>query len=343
MIRFLILLLSLLPCLAAWSDAPTSRRSSVVVDNRVLATVRDQVITVVDVMKKLDMIFYRQFAEYRGVPEARYQFYASHWRKVLEELVDRQLILLLAEEKQLSVTNGDIREELEEAFGPNVMMNLYEEGLSMHEVHEMMKADILLRRIISFYVQIPVLNSITPEVVKQAYAKKAEELKGKQGWVWKSLTIKSKGEDCPKQVAEQARNLLEKDHFTLEQVSSKMPKGIEVVISSPFRSEQKEVAPAIREVLEKLPLKSYSEPCPFTSRSEPHQSWRCYFVEERFEQKVPTFVELEAELRQEIAGPEITKRTAAFFDDLRKQYHVKHIFTSDQLLAFEPFQLKAKS
>ena len=210
--RVFVFFVSMLWCVPACADVPPSRSSSIIVENRVLATVRDQVITVVDVMKKLDMIFCQQFPQYRGMPEARYEFYKANWRKVFEELVDRQLIISMAEEKQFTVTNGDIREELEDAFGPNVMMSLYEEGLSMHEVHEMMKADILLRRIISFYVHSPVISSITPEVLRAAYVKKLEELKGAEGWVWRSVTVKSKGKDCPKTEADAIWKLLGKTH-----------------------------------------------------------------------------------------------------------------------------------
>ena len=343
MFRVMVFLISLFSGFSAFGDVPPSRRSSIVVENRVLATVRDQVVTVVDVMKKLDMVFCQQFPQYRGVPEARYEFYRANWRRIFEELVDRQLIISLAEEKQFTVTNGDIREELEEVFGPNVMMNLYEEGLSLHEVHEMMKADILLRRIISFYVHSPVVSSITPEVLRAAYQRRIEELKGKEGWVWRSVTVKAKGKDCPKEVADTVWKLLENDHLPIEAILVKLPEGIECVVSSPFRSEQKEVAPAIQQILEKLPLQSHSEPIPFTNRTDPHQSWRCYIVDERFEPKPPTFFELEAALREELASPEITKHTITFFDDLRRQHHVKHLFTSEQLLSFEPFQFKQKS
>jgi hypothetical protein len=341
MTRRIVFILSFLCSLSAFGEEPSSR-ASIVVENRVLATVRDQVITVMDVMKKLDMIFYQQFPQYRKMPEARYEFYRANWRKVFEELVDRQLIISLAEEKQFTVTNGDIREELEEAFGPNVMMNLYEEKLSMHEVHDMMKADILLRRIIAFYIHSPVMSSITPEVLKEAYQKKVKEMEGRRGWVWRSVTIKSRGKDCPKEEADAVWRLLEKERQPLETVLSTRPEGIECTASQPFRSEQHEIAPALLNVLESLPLHSFSEPASATSRSDPHQSWKCYIVDEHFEPEPPTFLELEPTIRQEMASPEITKRTISFFDDLRKQYYVKHIFSSEELLTFEPFQLKQK-
>ncbi len=344
MIRLMLLFISLVCCrMEAEAEETSQRRPSVIVENRVLATVRDQVITVMDVMKKLDMVFCQQFPQYRAVPEARYEFYRSNWRRVLEELVDRQLIMSLAEEKQFSVTNGDIREELEEAFGPNVMMNLYEEGLSLHDVHEMMKADILLRRIIFFYVHAPVLHAITPDVLRSAYQHRVNELKGKEGWIWRTVTVKAKGKDCPKAMADKVWKLLEQDRLPMEKVVAQLPNEIECQVSSPFRSEHKEVAPGIQDILEKLPLNSFSEPLPFTVRNDPHQCWRCYIVDERFSATVPTFQEVEEVIRQDLAAPEIAKKTIAFFEELRKQYHVQHLFTSEQLLAFEPFQLKQKS
>lgn len=339
---FIALAIMVCSCLA-FADVPASRRSAIVVENRVLATVRDQIITVVDVTKKMDMIFCQQFPQYKGVPEARYEFYHTNWRKIFEELVDRQLILSMSEEKQFGVTNGDIREELEEIFGPNAMMNLYEEGLSLHDVEEMMKADILLRRALSFYVHSPVIAAITPAVLRAAYRKRVEEMKKKYGWVWRSVTVKSKSGDCRKDVADRVWNRLQKDHRTIEQISAELGDGYEVVLSQSFRSEQSEVAQNVQAILEQLQPKTFSEPQSFTSRSDPRQGWRCYIVDERFFVKVPSFEELESTLRQEIASPVITKRTVEFFEDLRKQYGVKHLLTSEELRAFEPFQLKEKT
>ena len=343
MSRMFIALAIMVCSYSAFGDVPPSRRSAVVVENRVLATVRDQIITVVDVTKKMDMIFCQQFAQYKGIPEARYEFYRANWKKIFEELVDRQLILSMAEEKQFGVTNGDIREELEEIFGPNAMMNLYDEGLSLHDVEEMMKADILLRRALSFYVHSPVLAAVTPSVLRAAYRKRVEEMRKKYGWVWRSVTVKAKSGDCKKEVADRMWKGLQKDHRTIEQIRAELGEGYEVVVSQPFRSEQSEVAQNVQVILEPLQTQTFSEPQPFTSRSDPRQGWRCYIVDERFFVKVPSFEELESTLRQEIASPVIAKRTVEFFEDLRKQYGVKHLLSSEELQALEPFQLKEKT
>jgi hypothetical protein len=340
--KFVALAMMVCSCLA-FGDAPAHRRSAIVVENRVLAMVRDQIVTVVDVTKKMDMIFCQQFPQYKGVPEARYEFYRTNWRNIFQELVDRQLIISMAEEKQFGVTNGDIRQELEELFGPNAMMNLYEGGLSLHDVEEMMKADILLRRALSFYVHAPAFAAVTPAVLRAEYEKRVEELKKKYGWVWRTVTVRSKSGDCPKRIADRVWNRLQKEKCTIEQVGAELGDGYEVVMSQPFRSEQSEVAANVQTILEQLQPQTFSEPQPCTLRSDPRQGWRCYIVDDRFFVKAPSFDELESTLRQEMVSPAITKRTVEFFEDLRKQYGVKHLLSSEELQAFEPFQLKEKS
>src|SRR5690349_1216698 len=78
------------------TERSLSVRGSIIVDNRVLALVRGHVITVYDLVKKLNMIFYRQFPEYRSVPEARFQFYQTHWKAMLQDAVERYLVLAYA-------------------------------------------------------------------------------------------------------------------------------------------------------------------------------------------------------------------------------------------------------
>ena len=339
----MIVALVMAVCSLALCDAPQNPRSSIVVENRVLATVRDQIVTVFDVVKKMDMIFYQQFPQYRSTPEARYEFYRANWKRIFQELVDRQLILSMAEEKHFEVTNGDIREELEDTFGPHAMMNLYEGGLSLHEVEEMMRADILLRRALSFYVHSPVLAAVTPSVLRAAYRKLAEELKGKYGWIWRTVTVKGVHGNCSEEIAKRMWNVLQTEGRTVEEAAAVLGKEYEVVASQPFHSEKSQVASNVCAVLEGLQLKTFSEPQPFTSRSDPRQGWRCYIIDEKVAVPVPPFEELESTLRQEIASPVIARRTVEFFEDLRKEYGVKNLLSLEELQALDPFHLKEKS
>jgi hypothetical protein len=317
----------------AHASENTVSKPAIVFDNRVLATVRDQIITVYDVVKKLDMLFYQNYPEHKNNLEARFDFYRAHWRKMVEDLVDRQLVLSWAEEKQFQVSNGDIRQELEEVFGPEVMMNLYETGFTLHEVQEMIRADILLRRIIYFYVRLPVSATITPKRVKEAYYNKVKEMQDAELICWKSVTVKTK--DGNRAIVDTVRALFQNEHLSLEDVQKKVPEGVEVSVSPLFRSEKREISPSILSILEKLSCGAYSEP--FSGKGD---NWRFYCVESREKKEVPSFAEVEEAVRDELAYPEIEKKTKLFFDDLRRQYHVKQLFSSEQLLAFDPFTIR---
>ena len=342
MIRFLIVVsFGLLGFFNLGAEAFLSKRSKVVVDNRILACVRDQTITVVDVMKKLDMIFYQQYPQYRGIPEARYVFYAANWRKALDELVDRRLALLLADEKQFRLTNGDIREELEEIYGPNVLMSLYDEGISLQDAHEMMREDILFRRVVHYFVQLPIYAAITPNIIKEAYDKKLESFKQQKGWLWRSVTIKSKAGSCSKETAENIWKDLHSGAVQLKDLVAKPPEGLEISVSQQFKSLHHDVSPAVSSILNSLPLASYSQPLP-AQKNEGSASWRIYIVDEQFAPKIPEFYEIETSLKHEIATPEISIKSDEFFQDLRKRYHAKYVLSEEQLRSLQPFALKNK-
>ena len=104
---FLICLIYLLPVFAA-SNKPEpflfgGNSAQIIINNRVLARVNGKPISVIDVMKKMDMIFLRQYPEYAEVPQARFQFYELSWKHVLEDLIDKELILADAEEAKMQV------------------------------------------------------------------------------------------------------------------------------------------------------------------------------------------------------------------------------------------------
>jgi len=314
---------------------PAPSKKTIAIDNRVLAAVRGQIVTVVDVMKKLDMLFYQQFPQYRGSTEAKFEFYKTNWRRVFEDLIDRQLVLAWAEDREGHVSNGELREELEQMFGPNVMMNLYEAGLSVHEVQEMMRADILMRRVIGFYVRMPVISAITPEVIRVEYERQCFEAKKRTMWVWKSVTIRAKEGDCSKEVAQTIAEELKETPPEQIKVSEK----IEVFSSQTFHSKNDELAPSLQELFHSLSEGCYSEPVEFVSRSSPAKSWRCYLVEKKEHETLPSFSEIEGVLREHLAAPEIEEKSKEFFANLRKQYHVQQSLSSDKIVAFEPFAL----
>src|SRR5205085_3839907 len=92
----------------------------IIVNNRILAKVNGKALSVYDIMKKMDLLFYRAFPEYTSSTVARFQFYEMNWQAVLRDLIDKELIIADADENKVEVSSGDVRQEMETLFGPNI-------------------------------------------------------------------------------------------------------------------------------------------------------------------------------------------------------------------------------
>src|ERR1700733_15248143 len=71
----------------------SSQEPQIVVNNRIIAKINGKPISVMDLMKKMDILFYRQYPQYASLVMARYQFYQANWSYVLSEMIDKELIL----------------------------------------------------------------------------------------------------------------------------------------------------------------------------------------------------------------------------------------------------------
>src|SRR5579862_2792928 len=101
-IRSLLLaaICGLLP-LAMQADAPLpiqeQEPEELIVFNRILTKVNEKTISVVDVMKRMDMFLQRHYPHLVNSKVARYQFYSSQWRDYLTQMIDQELMIADAE------------------------------------------------------------------------------------------------------------------------------------------------------------------------------------------------------------------------------------------------------
>ncbi len=333
-----------------------SVKGSIVVDNRVLANVRNQAITIYDIVKKLDMIFYKQFPEYRSSPEARLQFYKANWKIVLKDMIHRQLALAYAEDKKFEVSRGDIREELEELFGPEVMMNLYDAGLSLYDVEEMLKADILMRRILMHFIRSPIMASLTPEKLHEEYIRyvkaKQSSTDQEEEWVWQACLLKPAIQEVKTESLTQEK--VAHIHETLlvaiaddtlpQEMASKAINtyGVEIIPSQKFTSVRSEMSSQIVNAIEATDIGVFSKPVVTQSRNaESETVWKSYRLIEkkRLMPEIPNFRDIEAKIREEVAAPLMAEKTEQFFQDLKRQYGVHMAISEKELETFEPFRL----
>ncbi len=344
--KILLLILSVVSTCSLFADSHDARKR-ITVNNRVLASVNGNVISVIDVKKKMDMIIYQHYPQYLEVPEARYEFYNSHWREVLNDLIDRELMIADSEEKGFPISSGDVREELEEIFGPEVMLNLDNAGLTLDEAWKMVKADITIRRMLYYQVRMRITPQITPNEIRRAYEEASKTIGSQKECVWRCLTLKSNDTNAASSYAEKLRCLLVDDNISLDQLQEELDKRamadpqIQLLISQPFRQKQSELSSNLQELLLNMKEGTYSKPQLQSSRSDPNPVVRIYYVQEIKAEKIPSLQEMEPSLREEITQVMTIKKTDEYLDNLRRHFHL----SKDQIekglpVNFQPFMLK---
>src|SRR3989344_4181227 len=108
--RLVLLTLSSAAVLAAEPPiAPFSAEGKIAIHNTILAKAQGTTISVLDVKKKLDLLFHKNYPHLAQSNQARCQFYEASWRHVLMEMVDHQLILADAAARDVKVTDGEVR------------------------------------------------------------------------------------------------------------------------------------------------------------------------------------------------------------------------------------------
>lgn len=324
------------------------RDAAIIVNNRILAKVNGKPISVVDLMKQMDLVFYRQYAEYALVAEARLQFYQASWKKVLKETIDKELILAEAEEKKIPVSAGDVRQEMEEQLGPNIIETLDKAGITMSEARAMVKADITMRRMTSYLLYTKALKNATPEAIRQAYDKYSKDEKNQLPSIWDYQVIsvrhpsKEKGAFVAKHIY--ALIALNPPTSSLADVVKNIPLDdpeAAVNVSETFHTDPKEISPAYKQVLETLAINTYSQPVEQKGKSDKSVIHRIFYLKAKNEGGAPPFNQVASQIKDQLISMAMEKETEVYLQGLRKKYgiseqHLKEMVPDN----FTPFTLR---
>lgn len=313
------------------------------INNRILAKVNGKAISVYDVMKKMDMLFYRAFPEYTSSVVYRYQFYQAQWKRVLQDLIDKELIMADAEESKLQVSNGDIRQDMESTFGPNIIANLDKVGLSFDEAWKMVHSEIVIKRMLYIKAQSKALKQVTPQIVRTAYDEHSKEMVVPDTWTYVVITIRDADSEKGKASAQQVYKLLTDEHIALNDLHDNiktLTPSSKISVSEEMIHTEKEISPAYKEVLGRMTSGSYSEPLAQKSRADNATVYRLFFLKTFREGGIPPFAEISNDLKQRLIEYIAEKEIDAYIKKLRKHFDVQESHL-DQVSQdeFEPFHL----
>lgn len=308
----------------------------IVVDNRILAKVNGNAISVIDIMKKMDMLFYGQFPEYTSSSIARYQFYEANWEAVLQDLIDKELIIADAEESKLEISHGDIRQEMENMFGPNIIANLDKVGLTFDEAWRMVKNDIIMRRMLFIKAQSKALKQVTPEVIRKAYVEYARANMRPIVWVYQVISIRGKDGDKGSQ---QAYHLLNDEKVPLESIADKLD-AVKLTVSEEYRHTDNEVSEAYKEHLAKLQPGMFSSPIALKSRADNSTVYRIFYLKEKIPGGMIPYSEIGPQIKDKLLNDAAMMETEKYLLKLRKHFDVQAAQIDElKTEGFLPFKL----
>lgn len=315
------------------------RADEISAEMRPLIRVRDSVITVVDVMKKMDLVFYQQYPQYRSSVRHRLEFYQSSWMKALRDILERKVIMIFADENKMDVGHGDVREEMEELFGPNVLLKLYEAGVTLDDAYEMVRQDIMMRRILQFYVRMPAVATITPQKIKERYVEQYENKTKGDKLSWKILSFRVPENLDAQQVSTKIIDSLNRNELNLERAKEKIPDGCECILSPQYITEIEQLAPSIRQTLESTPFGVWTIPQQAKEGKKGMVKWSSYLVDKKIPGEKISLNLVENEIVEELAQPLIEEKKKSFMEGLMKKFDVSFVMPEKEMESFKPFRL----
>lgn len=319
----------------------------IVVNNRVLAICNGKPLSVIDVMKKMDIIYYQRGQSSLQSIVSRFEFYKGTWKDMLFDMIDRELVLLDAEEKKLEVSSGDVREELEEIFGPDVMINLDNAGVTYDEAWKIIKTDITIRRMLHYQVRGRIYQQITAEQVRNYYDAFVESRKNEKECTWRAVSIKAVDKEMAVKLAGIAHELLVQEKVPLDKLSDAMQQheawqnNVSVSVTPSFTQKREELTDALQALFSSLQENSYSQPLVQVSRQDQAPVVRIYYLQEYKAEVLPTLQEIGSDLRESMANEMIEAKTEEYFQTLRQRYHVSKEHIDQELPSqFQPFEMR---
>ena len=317
------------------------------INNRVLFAVNGKAITVMDVQKKMEIIFNREFPEYADSLLAKYQFYVANWYSILNEAVNRELIIEDAHDKKLPVSDGDVREELENMFGPNIIEELHKLNMSYDEAWEHVLNDITLKRMMIYRVNLKAREAVTPEAIKMAYQEMVKRSSMSNKWKYRVITIRDPKKTKAQEAAQVTFDLLTKKHIPIEMIAQTFQhhqdidrSTSKITVTQEYIHNTEELSPTYKDVLSGLQAGCYSAPVAQHSRSGSGEVYRIFYLTGLEKVKTPSFEESEDTIKDELLRIAMGRETEKYISQLRKHYSVSDESIRSSLPEnFHPFTL----
>lgn len=315
----------------------------IIVTNRILATVNGVSISVIDVMKKMDMVLQRYYPERFSFKFMRFQHYSKNWRDTLIQMIDQELMLADAQHLDVKVSDAEVREEMLRRFGANMMMTLDMMGISSEEARMQIHKEIVVQKIMWYRVHSKVFNMVGPQDIKEAYRLFCKHNPPIEKWNYQVLSIRSVSESIGALLAKRAFDLLEKRDIAfslLPEALKTEQENSQVALSAELEGDEKSLSISHKEVLKQLEPGTFSAPIAQVSRHDHSTVYRIFYLKEHQVQTPPSFEKMAEELKEHLLQQASFKESTHYIAKLRQRYGFEEAKMLHIPEDFQPFAIR---
>lgn len=345
----LVFLSSLASMLAFETPSPiVPAAPSFVINNRPLIRINGKIISLMDVVKKMDLIIYEHFPDTRSSPVRLYQFYSSQWKFTFEDMIFNELMLADGETKEIKISDGDVREAMEQRFGPNIISNLNKMNLQYEEVREMIHAELLVKQLQGMKIYSKAQLAVTPDVVKKEYTAYLAKNPPKEEWVYQVVSARGKDQAaCQSMIERMAHDLklsttkLSTIYDELKSLPPVQNQSVSLNLSNDFVVENKNLSEEHRSILAALDVGSFSAPIAQISRVDNTTVYRIFHLKAHTITNPPSFNEIASELENNLLNDAAQQERNIYKDKLYKKFGFDEDFLKQILPEnYQPFVLR---
>lgn len=310
-------------------DAPSFMESSnalpneprLVINNRPLAKINGKVISLYDVVKKMNLFLFDYNPDYNPSTVELYQFYSSRWESTLNDMIADELVLMDAEQKEIKISDGEVREELLERFGPNVRESLDKVNLEYEEARDIIRSDLTVGQLLGMKVHAKAFQTVTPDVIKGAYEDYVLENPPKEEWKYQVLSIRGQDKDLCESLAQKAYELLASKQATLDSLKNSLEQeGITISVSEDFSGQSEKISKMHFDVIKALTPNTISQPVSQVSRFDNTTVLRIFYLKDVVKILPSVFDEMHDKLKNQLLYQTSDSEKEAYIDSLKKRF-----------------------
>lgn len=287
------------------------------INNKVLFKVKDNTITVMDVIHKMNLLFYKSYPHLSQSSMSKAEFYSGLWPVLVEAIIDDFLIAAAAEEKKVSVDPKDVRREMERSFGDKLVDIISFFNMTEEDIFKIMERDLIVQKMLGIMVRSKVSLLISPSKIKASYREQLRNYHREKQWSYVILTLESASEENTLGVAEELYDRIINQRSFDEKAACQFAahKDVKIKISNLLQGTEKTLSKVHQNILTNADFDLCSKPF-FYKKNQV----RLFVIKDFSFTKEKSFSELEEQLHIELLEKLFEKEENLYREKLRKRF-----------------------